>query len=177
MYSPRELFNCLPVYHQFQSLIGFQSFDIRAMKKWNLSQTLSLSPCFRYEMKKLFIWGHLSAHLRHRCNQTSIQIAVFANAHWLPKFEGDKDIFFYQLCQSLLASKHLWNTGHAATDINALGERTPEMKMWVIISQMVPGRADGHILARSKVTLDIRRRFLTWKQLGYCSEGGEMEWL
>jgi len=39
---------------------------------------------------------------------------------------------------------------------------------------MAAGRAaDGHILARSKFSLEIRRPLLTWKQLGYPKEGGK----
>ena len=39
---------------------------------------------------------------------------------------------------------------------------------------MAAGRAaDGHILARSKSSLEIRRQLLTWKQLGYPKEGGK----
>lgn len=41
-------------------------------------------------------------------------------------------------------------------------------------SQMAAGRAaDGHILARSKFSLEIGRRLLTWKQLGYPKNGGK----
>lgn len=78
VFSQKTFCNCLLVYHQLQSLIGFYSFDTRATKKWSLSWTLS--PCFTYEIKKLFIWGCSSALLGRRCDQTSIQSADFASA-------------------------------------------------------------------------------------------------
>lgn len=111
VFSQKTSCNCPPVYHQLQSLIGFYFFDTRATKKWSLSWTLSLSPCFPYEMKKLFIWGCSSALLKHRCNQTSIQITGFASLLWLSPFKGDKGVY-YQLSHSLLASRQLWKAGH-----------------------------------------------------------------
>lgn len=58
--------------------------------------------------------------------------------------------------------------------INALGEMTPELRICVTWSQMAAGRAaDGHILARSKFSVEIRRRLLTWKQLGYPKKVGK----
>ena len=111
VFSQKTFCNCLPVYHQLQSLIDFYSFDTRATKKWSLSCTLFLSLCFTCEIKKLFIWGCSSALLRHRGNQTSIQIVSFASSLWLSSFKGDKEVY-YQLCHSLLASRQLINAGH-----------------------------------------------------------------